>query len=397
MHARIPAAGALACLLFGSTALGQTAPSHPAPPEAPPATVTAGFGQGVLIRSADRRFSLNIRGRIQGRFTLAERSADLQTEFQVRRMRVVLQGNALGEALTYNIQLAFSNLDTEPDLRLPLRDAYFTWAPLRDLNVRVGQMKVPFGRQRVISSSAQQFVDRSSAVAEFNLDRDVGVTLRSADLFGLGGRLSYALGVFGGDGRNRLSETSGLLWVARVQVAPLGDYDDLVEADVQRRSTPRLAIGAAVAFNQNTRRARSTFGDSFRQGFDTLHAAVDLQFKWRGVSLQAEGLYRRADVDFHEVGTGGTTLREYSRSGFGYYVQAGWLFTQHMELSARWGEIYPSAGTDPALARLRELGVGASWYFLRHDLKVQTDWFYTAGESLNDGRNQLRVQAQLYF
>jgi phosphate-selective porin OprO/OprP len=391
MHPRIPAAAALASLLFGSTARGQTAP------EAPPATVTAGFGRGVLIRSADRRFSLNIRGRIQGRFTLAERTADLQTEFQVRRMRVVLQGNALGETLTYNIQLAFSNLDTEPDLRLPLRDAYFTWAPLRDLNVRAGQMKVPFGRQRVISSSAQQFVDRSSAVAEFNLDRDVGVTLRSADLFGLGGRLSYALGVFGGDGRNRLSETSGLLWVARIQIAPLGDYDDLVEADVQRRSTPRLAIGTAVAFNQNTRRARSTFGDSFRQGFDTLHAAVDLQFKWRGVSLQAEGLYRRADVDFHEIGTAGATLREYSRSGFGYYVQAGWLFTQHMELSARWGEIYPSAGTDPALQRLRELGAGANWYFLRHDLKLQTDWFYTAGESLSDGRNQLRVQAQLYF
>lgn len=185
--------------------------------------------------------------------------------------------------------------------------------------------------------------------------------------------------------------------MARVQLAPLGDYDDLVEADVQRRSTPRLAIGAAVAYNQNTRRARSTFGDTFRQGFDTLHAAVDLQFKWRGVSLQAEGLYRRADVDFHDVGAAGATLREYSRSGFGYYVQAGWLFTRHMELSARWGEIYPSAGTDPALHRLREIGAGASWYFLRHDLKLQTDWFYTAGESLSDGRSQLRVQAQLYF
>ena len=41
--------------------------------------------------------------------------------------------------------------------------------------------------------------------------------------------------------------------------------------------------------------------------------------------------------------------------------------------------------------------MGASRYLLRHDLKLQADWFYTAGESLDEWRNQLRVQAQLCF
>lgn len=403
----------LSLTLAASAALAQTTPApdtaatrpvevaHPtpaAPASATPANVSADFGRGVTVRTADERFSLNIRGRIQARFTLSEQPVSPQTEFQIRRMRLVFQGNFLGPSLTYNIQLAFANLDTESDLRLPLRDAYFAWAGLRDLSVRAGQMKVPFGRQRVVSSSALQFADRSLAVGEFNLDRDVGVVLFSRDLFGLGKRLTYQLGVFGGDGRNRLAETFGLLYTARVQVQPFGEFDDLVEADVQRLSTPRLAIGAAVGFNHNSRRARSTFGDTFQQGFDYTQLAADLQFKWAGFSLQAEWLYRRADVDSHQIGMNAAgPVLEYARSGHGYYVQAGYLFTQHAELAARWGEVFPFAGTSPALHRARELGGAFSYYFEHHNFKLQADYFYLSGEDLSEGRHQARLQAQVYF
>lgn len=408
--ARRALAGALLPLLHATAALAQTpapetaatrpleAPPPPPPPGAPqPVSGSVSLGRGVTFRSEDERYALTIRGRIQARFTLAEQPEAPQTEFQIRRMRLELMGNVFSRDLQYYVHLGFAGADNEPDLRLPLRDAYFTWTALRDLNVRAGQMKVPFGRQRVASSSALQFVDRANAVAEFNLDRDVGVSLRSGDLFGLGGRLAYQLGVFNGDGRNRLSETEGLLWVARLQVAPFGEYDDLVEGDLARLATPRLALGGAVAYNQNTRRARSTFGDSYQRGFDYVHANVDLAFKWRGFSLQAEWLYRRAGEDSHEL-TGGTTpTREYSRSGWGYYVQAGLFLTRRMELAARWGEIHPSDGTDPNLRRNRELGGALSWYFQRHDLKLQADYFYLAGEDFSDGRHQARLQAQVYF
>ncbi len=401
----------LSLTLAASSALAQTtpapdtaatrpveaAPAAPAAPVAAPPTVAAEFGRGVTFRTADERFSLNIRGRIQARFTLSEQPVSPQTEFQIRRMRLVFQGNFLGPSLTYNVQLAFSNLDTESDLRLPLRDAYFSYAGLRDLNVRAGQMKVPFGRQRVVSSSALQFADRSLAVGEFNLDRDVGVVLFSRDLFGLGKRLTYQLGVFGGDGRNRLSETFGMLYAARVQVQPFGEFDDLVEADVQRLATPRLAIGAAVAFNHNSRRARSTFGDTFQQGFDYTQLAADLQFKWAGLSLQAEWLYRRADVDAHQTGMNAMgPVFEYARSGHGYYLQAGYLFTRHAELSARWGEVFAFEGS-PTLHRARELGGALSYYFQRHDFKLQADYFYLTGEDFSAGRHQMRLQAQVYF
>jgi phosphate-selective porin len=315
-------------------------------------------------------------------------------------MRLLFQGDIFGPRLNYYIQLGFSNGDTEPDLRLPLRDATVFWAPLRDLNVRFGQMKVPFGRQRVVSSSAMQMVDRALAVGELNLDRDVGVVLFSRDFLGLGRRLQYHLGVFGGDGRNRMTGEYGMLFVGRVQLQPFGEYDDLVEADVQRRRNVRAALGFSAAYNQNSRRARSTFGDTFQRGFDQAHLCVDVQLKWAGFFLQAEWLYRRASEDFHDLGVdaAGRMLREASRSGAGYYVQAGYLTAPGIELGARWGEVYPFGGTSPAFRRSRELGVSLSWYVQRHDLKFQADHFYLVdGDDFSAGRDQFRLQAQLYF
>lgn len=129
---------------------------------ATPPVVDVGLGRGVTIRTVDDDASLNIRARIQVRATAIHNppgTSDDTSELLIRRARLVFQGNARGPSLTYYLQLSFSNLDNEADLRLPLRDAYMTWSGARDLNVRVGQMKVPFSRQRVVSSSALQMVD----------------------------------------------------------------------------------------------------------------------------------------------------------------------------------------------------------------------------------------------
>jgi len=390
----------LVAISFSGAALAQT----PEPERAP--RVRAGLGHGVGVTSADGAFELNLRARAQIRFTLTgeEGGGEPATEFSIRRMRLLLQGHALSNELQYYIQLGFSNRDTESDLRLPLRDAYVTWTRLRDLQVRAGQMKVPFDRQRVTSSSALQFVDRSIVTSELNLDRDVGVQLFSRDLFGLGNRLGYQLGVFGGDGRNRLSSESGLLWVARLEFTPMGSYDDYVEADLERRASPRLAVGVGVAYNQNTRRARSTFETSYdRARFDYLHGEADLSFKWRGLSVVGAAMLRRASPASQQFTTaGGAPTIEYSRNYFGWFAQAGYLFNRHFELVARYGDLRPTvidqASVDPSQRRRHELGGGLNWYFQGHALKLQSDYFYYYGESLSDrGEHQARLQMQLYF
>jgi hypothetical protein len=247
----------------------------------------------------------------------------------------------------------------------------------------------------VVSSSALQMADRSIVVGELNLDRDVGLTLRSEDLLGLGGRLHYALGVMGGDGRNRLGTNAGLLYFARVQVNPFGKFEELVEGDLSREAKPRLALGVTLARNNDTNRPRSTIGTPFKNGTVSYdHAAVDLVFKLRGFSLASEALYRKANKE--ELV--GATNSEWARSGFGYMVQAGFLPVDHFEVSARWGQLRPFAGTDPKFHHQRELGGAVSWYPEKHNLKVQADYFYlVTGEDFGVGAHQGRVQLQLYF
>lgn len=363
-------------------------------------TVGVEFGKGVTIASADDAASINIRARLQVRGTAVRQPAPLAdtTEIGVRRMRLVLQGNARGPALTYYVQLSFANLDMEPDLRVPLRDAYVTWTTGGRSFLRVGQMKVPFSRQRVVSSSAMQMVDRAQVVSELNLDRDVGVQFTSRAVPGGSGKVSYTLGVFGGEGRNRLGRDAGLLYTARVEASPLGSFDDYVEADLARSPRPRLAIGGGIGYNQRTNRPRSTIGEPYVAGdFTYRHAEVDAVFKQRGFSLTGEWMTRQADADQRQVVASGQPTTIASRSAWGAYLQAGQMLTARLEVSGRYGRLVPRPGTTAALQRVDEIAAGASYYLLDHNLKVQADYGAVATGGGRPRTHLVRTQLQLYF
>ena len=368
-----------------------TTPSQP--------VVDIGLGRGVTIRSADDEVSLNLRARIQVRSTVIDTGRDGQqslSEIAIRRARLAFQGNALGPALTYYVQLSFSNLDNEADLRLPLRDAYVTWVPSRHVSVRLGQMKVPFSRQRVTSSSALQMVDRSIVVTELNLDRDVGVQLFSRSLFD--NKLGYAVGLFGGEGRNRLGRAAGFLYSARVESWPFGQFDDVPEGDLQRHNTFRLAVGASVGYNQATNRPRSTIGTPFTAGdFDYNHAGVDMTMKWRGWSVLSEWLYRSADRETQTLPVNGVVSTIASRSGWGAYLQTGWMFSSHWEVSGRYSHLAPSRGTDVTFIVGDEIGSALSYYVRDHNLKVQGDYFNVTDQTSARRVHQVRAQFQIFF
>lgn len=404
----------------------QEAQQSNAPSDAHGATsgvdVSAGFGRGLTVRTRDERFSITVRARVQLRGTLDLSMAQLamspvgaevlRAEFSLRRARIVLQGNAYTRALQYYVQLGVSPQDMESDLLVPLRDAYLTWTPHRYFAIRAGQMKVPFSRQRVVSSGSLQFVDRAGTNAELNLDRDIGVQLRSDELFDH--RLGYAIGVFGGGGRNRPSLDTGLLYVARLQFQPLGRFEDMdVEGD-HKRTGPRLSIGVAGAYNQRTNRSQSTIGATYQlRRFDYAHATADLMFKWAGFSLQSEGILRVADSPGATGMVGGVARTEYTRSGVGYMVQAAYQLPSHVEFGARWSHVIPIAldradwgasarptgvlARDPSLHESHELGAVLNYYQLEHAVKLQLDYFYLFHEAIESGNHQLRLQAQVMF
>jgi hypothetical protein len=386
----------------------EPAPSEAAEPAAEPAAkkskpvIAAAFGKGITVASEDGKYSLQIRGRVQAQANmLTQPEAAPDVAFLIRRMRLTFRGNLFSKDLEFYIQLGFAPRDMESDLLIPLRDAFITWRGLRDLNIAFGQKKIPFNRERVTSSSSLQLVDRSASNTEFTVDRDIGVQLSSDDLGGLGGRLGYQLGVFTGDGRNRVNAGPGLLYVARVQVQPTGAFEDsYVQSDLSRDPKARLSIGGGVAFNHLAQRDRSSIGSFYELGgFNQLHGEADLMFKCAGFSLTSEVLYRRA-VD-GPVNTGevdGETVTEVARDGYGVMAQAGYLFgPAPVEIAARYSEVFP-LGEQTALAARREVTAGMSWYPMKHDLKLQGDytWISLPGEDA-PSQHQVRVQTQVAF
>jgi phosphate-selective porin len=405
--------GGLAIVLAGAL-MQLSAPSDPPPPgpagaPAPPGAADsdgrapvearAAFGEGLSLRPPDDNFGLELRARIQlrGTVTAAPDEDDeedrLGASAVVRRARITIGGHAFAKAITFNIQLGMSPLDVEPDLPIIVRDAYMTFHASPAFNLRVGQMKVPFNRQRVNSSSSLQFVDRSLVNNELNLDRDVGLHAYATDLFGTGGRLTYSLGLFAGEGRNRVLPDPGLLVAGKLRLAPFGKLNELVEADLERAPEPRLAVGLAAAFNGRSKRERSTIGGFFEGDdahADYFHACLDALFLWRGVSFAGEVIARSAI----NVSGGAPT-----RSALGAFVQGGYMLTDHVELVARAGRIEPLtrelAAAPSTVTASTELAGGASAYLLGHDLKVQSD--VTWEPDLQTPALSWRVQTQLWF
>lgn len=399
-------------------ALVVAGPEAPPPPASAPVaasaepdkkkewTLSGEPGKGVTFTSPDERLSLTNRARIQARATLTETRGETTELVGIKTVRVYFQGHVFSKELKYVLQLALGTGDFEEGSPSPIFDAYFDSTHIRDFNLRVGQYFVQFDRARTVREFALQLADRPVLIPELTLDRDAGITAYSNDLFGLGGRLAYALGVFGGDGRNRVATSRpGLLYVLRLAFLPFGAFEDTVEGDTERKPNPRLAIGIAGAYNQHTDRPRSTTGTRFvlkDGGFNYIHGAADLHFKWAGFSLLSEIVIRKAHRDNRTGENEGEQVTEWAREAWGYLVQSGMMLTDHLEIAGRWGQFKALGRTDPKLEQLiaqsgHELTFGVNYYFNHHFFKIQADAGVRWGKWSDPRDHVARLQIDAMF
>jgi hypothetical protein len=132
------------------------------------------------------------------------------------------------EDATFLASLAFAGEDeVSSSISLNLMDMYFD-IPIFDLfRVRVGQFKIPYGRERLTDADQMQFVERSIQDLGFRMGRDVGLALYSN-----WGIVTAAAGIFVGGGRDVpqrfIPEDLGVpLLVGRVGVNTGADDDIL--------------------------------------------------------------------------------------------------------------------------------------------------------------------------
>ncbi len=368
-----------------------------------PARVFASPGRGVSF-DAGSAYSLTLRPRLALRNTLLVQP-DQKNVTDVRSFRLFVLGHVLHRDLTYGIQLGFGEEDPEDGTESPLLDAYVDLDRVPGLRIRVGQFFVPFDRLRSTRQSSLQTTDRGTVVRELALERDVGIELRSDDLGQTGGHFAYRVGLFGGEGRNRFDATDvGFLYAARIEIRPFGGFDADVQGDLGRANAPRLALGTAIAYAQNAERLGSTHGAALLLGgFDQIHVAADLTFKWRGLFLVTEFLLRgSSDGTRRGVTSSGQPWVEVPSRGLGYVVQASYAPHPRVELILRWDELRSRFATDAVLRdtvdhRGRGLCGGTSLYFLGHALKLQADVTHRFGSSLQEGATAVRLQLDATF
>jgi phosphate-selective porin OprO and OprP len=372
----------LAALLVASAARGALAQSgstaEPAPPaveeQPPPIEYSWQDGKTTLNFSAaevtvsNRVQVLSIGRHRDGRPT--ERSLGIP------RARTEFAGWLFSEHLTYEAQFDWAE-------GVELQDLHLALDLLRDdtLEIKAGQFKVPFSRQRLTSSGSQQFVDRAIMVDEFAEGRDIGVQLSGliSDK-----RVEYRLGVFNGAGQNSLADAGGLQYNGRVVFQPFGELA-YAEGDFAGSEVPRLAI----AGNAEYRAA----GNDDTEGRTRRIVGTDIALHYRGWSILGEAYLR--DV-LH--------VAEPTVRSTGAFIQSGYfLIPRRLEIAgrlARWESEEPPALSDPGSALRagrREAGLAIGYFLNDHNLKLQSDVRRLDQPGLTHPAFEVRFQLQVVF
>ncbi|MFZ9889472.1 MAG: porin [Myxococcota bacterium] len=379
-------------------------------------------GKGLAFQSRDGHQALELRLRVQFQSDTAwlpseapdaaEEERALENTFGIRRARLQFAGHVFGKHNRYKAEFAFSPRDLGVrdgvPHQTPLLDWYAEFTHLRDLSLRLGQYKLLYSRQRVISSGDLAFVDRSLVQSEFNLDRDIGLHLYSSDLLGFD-RFRYYAGVSIGEGRDvwaaqpmLSTDAGGLQYLVRVEALPLGGAKekwDYSEVDFDRSDAPRLALGFAYAFLDDGQRVRgyqgSPFADDGRVDYHNVNA--DLLLKWAGVTAFGELYWREGR---RQPGTSGE-VSEPARNGIGYGLQLDALVPSvPVNVGARYSTAQPGTydATSTALGTSQEAGLTIGWFPAEHALKLQADVFHLWSDELFvDAEDRVRVLMQVAY
>lgn len=206
---------------------------------------------------------LKLSGYIQGGYEWNQAPADdtAESTFYLKRARVSLTGSAAKEKIDYRLQV---DMAVSPKIC----DLYFRYKPLNEVNVQIGQFKVPFAiENELCGPTTFEFIEYSYITTYFTRNketydgikgatgRDIGVQLYGGFLkneeqgFNI---INYNLAVFNGAGINKKDNNESKDIVARLIVKPLKDlsisgsymYAETNYDEASYMKSPRWSVGA---------------------------------------------------------------------------------------------------------------------------------------------------------
>lgn len=374
-------------------------------------STSSSLGNGIVnLSNKDSTLTMKLSGRMQFLVNASfPENQPNESSVSIRRARLKINGFAYSPKLQYELYLGFSNSDmdgaSEFTANTPrfILDAVIKWKFHENFELWFGQMKLPGNRGTVISSGSLQFVDRSLLSSNFGIGRDLGLQLHHQSHLSQTVILKEIISIAQGEGRNvSTGNLGGYQYTARVELLPLGDFKkngDYKEADLERESSPKLAIATSYAFNNKAVKTKGNQGTYMTNdiGFhetDISTLFVDAMFKYQGFSMMAEYSIRNAD-DPNAKNSDLTLTGDSVKTGTAFNLQTGYLFKNNWEISARYTNVQLQKSM-PSNLDENQYTLGVSKYIVGNNLKVQTDISHL---EVKNGGNEIlwRLQFNINF
>jgi len=321
------------------------------------APLTSGHnGKNFVITDPAGDFTMAIYGQLQTRyvFNTADGDDNDASGFELRRTKIGVKGSLdRGEKFGYKAVLAIGNSDGVADIE----DVEISYKLTDKLKGTLGQKKLPFARQELISSTKQLGAERSVATEYFTLDRSQGLWLdyKADDQLGLAFALTDgADNGFPGGGSDLSFDSAGnddadLALTARADYAVIGKGKASTDAVAWRGDEDVLLVGAAGHLN-------------FAQEVDNYYAfTADVLYKSEGVSGLA-AVYGLLTDDADDSFDYGVTLEG------GYNLDDKW------QPFAR----FDYADIDGADDEMIAVGAGVNYFVDKHSAKFTFDGTFVA-------------------
>ncbi len=359
---------------------------------------------GFEFNSADKRYRMYLHWR--GQFRIAyptdinpitlDDFQEEHLEMKIRRARMKVGGHFNYSWLNYYLEYELFN-SALLDFRIMIEKYHF-------LKLKIGQWKVHYNRERIISSGKQQTVERSILTRPFTVDRQMGMSVYGNFAGPEKDRLNYWVSAFMGTGRGEAeNDDANLMYMMRLQWNVLGEPIQFSGSDLENHEEFSLLIAIAGVTNRSPYTRFSQDGGGELEGYEVglpsqyrvNQFMIETAFKYKGLSWQQEFHWKQIDDKINLV----------TNNLSGNLIQAGYFpayaipkLPKKLEIYARQAFYIPN--TASKINKQTEFSFGANWFFNEHKNKLTAEIaFINANfdnQEVNDG-TRYRLQWDVSF
>jgi phosphate-selective porin OprO/OprP len=352
--------------------------------------VMAGWSEHFFLADAFGRFLLQVDGMMQFRYVYSLRDGfdsqdDNRDGFEVTRTRLTFRGHVYSEDLQYLVRI-----EATPHPPTGVAAGVFSvldsWARYEFTNewsVRIGQFKLPFMREELVSESERLAVEQSLMNLNLSVGRSQGVELAYHDSQnawsivasdGLSSRGSVLGGLMGGPRTNTSAIASNVEFAltSRFERLLAGSWEQFEDFTSPIDDEYGALLGAAIHWQINESTDTPIIGSGTEP--QSVGFTIDYSVEWGGASAFVAATYHYIDFAPNDAISIGNLL--------GIVAQVSLYLAPKWEVFLR-GEWAQFEATGGGVAQIPDMGIitgGFNYYIEGHDVKWTTDIGFSVTE-----------------